>query len=174
MLSYPYMKHRFTLYVLAFGVLAVLIILGRLSLREPLTETMPATTTLGFIREVTLTSMDTDTIRFDDAVWLTGEAAERAAIIAGLCTTEDTSDCTPNGYFIENANSTPVALKISPSVEIEMETYETGEPGDKIERVDLKTFAGLVNDPRLHWNKLPYHVTVENGVVTKIVEQYVP
>lgn len=168
------MKNRFLLYALALAALVVLIILARLSLREPLTEVLPTTTTLGFIRGITLTAIGNDTMLFDDAVWLIDEAGERAAIAAGHCTTEDTSDCMPNGYFIENIDPTPTTLMVSPAAEITMETYETGEPGDKVERIDLETFATLMNDPKLHWNKLPYHVTVENGMVTKIVEQYIP
>lgn len=172
------MNNKYLLLALALATFMVLVILGRIALREPLTETLPSTetqsaTTLGFIRAVT-TNDGAFSIAFDDARWLTGAEGERAAIAAGRCTPADTSDCMPNGYFIENTDTATTPLLVSPDVQVMMETYETGEPGDKREDLDLATFTALINDPTLYWNRLPYHVTTENGVVTMIAEQYIP
>jgi len=175
---------------LVLALIITLAVLIRFFAREPLVETRPepapqTLTAFGFIRAIDLRSSKTPALSFDDAVWLVGEEAERAAITAGRCsetkpaTSEEYDlewrlDCTPNGYFIENTDATPHPLTVSPSVEIIMETYETGEPGDKAEHLNLAAFAGLINDQKLYWNQLPYHVTIENGVVIKIVEQYIP
>ena len=47
---------------------------------------------------------------------------------------------------------------------------------ESVTRREITTaqFTSLINDASLHWNKLPYTITVENGLVTLIEEVYIP
>lgn len=130
-------------------------------------------TDFGFIRKIELKD-GKYFAGFDNAVWLNGLEAENAAIRAGHCTEESRAECLPNGYFILNVDKTPVETEISKSVVIEMETLETGEPGDKKEIIPLEKLAELVNNATLPWNQLPYHLVIENNRIIKISEQYIP
>jgi len=111
---------------------------------------------------------------FDNGVWLTGSAAKNAAIRASFCSEADQGDCLPSGYFIENLDRSTVNLEIDETPYIQLETFETGIPGDKKEIVSLEKFASLINDPNLNWRQLPYHLVVDDGKIVQIREQYVP
>ncbi|MEK7649834.1 MAG: hypothetical protein AAB367_02665 [Patescibacteria group bacterium] len=141
----------------------------------PQAPTSPATErrALGFIREIR-TQNGNLVLMFDDALWLTGREAEDAAIEAGHCSTETRGECTPNDYFIENKNTQTIALELPQATLIFMETYETGEPGDKKENITTNKLVDLINDPSLHWNKLPYWITTRGTRITTIEEQYIP
>lgn len=127
---------------------------------------------LGFIHALTdnNTSMD-----FDDAVWLTGTDAEDAAIRANLCTEETRTDCAPNDYFIENTSQKDERVAVSSQARVIMQTWNmeaTGQVADQ--EISLDEFSRLINDPKLHWNKLPYEITVRDNTVSKINEIYIP
>lgn len=131
------------------------------------------TTTLGFIRYVD-TSKDIR-ISFDEAEWLSGKAGEDAAIRAGVCTEETRDECLPNDYFIDNpSTSTPLLYEANPRAKVIMQTLDMETKGVTPHEIDLATFAKLINDKSLHWNTLPYHLTVQGNIVTKIEEIYVP
>ena len=132
-----------------------------------------AKTDFGFIRKIE-TKDGKYFADFDNGVLLTGVAAEDAAIRGGLCTEANRSECIPNNYFIENLDRTTVSLEIGKAIEIQLETFETGIPGDQKEIITLEKFAELINDPTLNWKQLPYHLVIENNQITKISEQYVP
>lgn len=170
--------------VLLAGV--VLIVLGVLALvwQRPdapqAPETLPAQvhtvrlvdgTYLGFIRSVS----GGTAIAFDDAVWLTGEAGEDAAIAAGLCDEASRAECLPNGFFIENVDHSASFIALGNAVRVVMQTYGMEESGVVEPReIDLNTFERLVNDTAARWNDLPYEITVEDGAVDLIEEVYVP
>lgn len=114
-------------------------------------------------------AMDVDT-----ATWLTGTAAEDAAIRAGLCTEETRNECNPNGFFIERRDEKE-RISLDPNVHIIMQTWRMEETGEVAPReIDLATFAELINNPSLHWRNLPYTITVENNAVIRIEEVYIP
>lgn len=127
---------------------------------------------LGFIRALT----DDDTaLYFDEAVWLTGAAAEDAAIAAGLCTEETRAECTPNDFFIKNDDATEARLPVRNDARVTLLTYRMEETGSVTARtVDIGTFSDLVNDPALHWSSLPYEIVVSQGDIVSIQEVYVP
>ncbi len=136
-------------------------------------DTESATTTLGFIRYVD-TSKDVR-IAFDEAEWLSGKAGEDAAIRAGVCTEETRDECLPNDYFIDNpSTSTPLLYETSPSAKVIMQTLDMETKGVAPHEIDIAAFAKLIDDKSLHWNTLPYHLTVQGNIVTKIEEIYVP
>lgn len=142
---------------------------------EKQADLMPAPTDgehFGFIRAVVdnQTAMD-----FDGAVWLSGTAGEEAAIRAGLCTPETRSECLPNDFYIENISTETRRFTLSPETRVFMQTWGMEESGEVATReVPLAQFAELINTPELHWQSLPYMVTVTEGVALFIEEIYIP
>lgn len=132
-----------------------------------------STTLFGFIASIQKESGKTFVL-FDNAEFLTGREAQEAAIRAGVCTEETRDECTPNDYFIENIDTRTQKIELSEDVSISMETYVSGIPGDAKEPISLVTFTEIINDPSLHWNKLPYWITLQNSKITQIKEQYIP
>lgn len=113
-------------------------------------------------------------IIFDDAVWLSGKPGEDAAIEAGLCTEETRTECLPNDFYIYNEEAKGVRMPLAANVAVYMVTLNAVTDGVKREYVSFETFAGLVSDSTLHWKKLPYNVSTQNGEVIMIEEVYVP
>lgn len=127
---------------------------------------------LGYVHEIDAGKM---VLAFDDAVWLTGKAAEDAAIEAGHCTEDTRSECVPNDYFIKNADVRDELLPLDRNLRLFMQTWKMEETGMVAEReINLTDFSGLINDRSLHWRNLPYNVTIQNGKVTRIEEVYIP
>lgn len=127
---------------------------------------------LGYIHDINVPDL---TILFDDAVWLTGTAAQNAAIEAGRCTEANRSECTPNDYFIKNEKVRDESVLIDSNALLFMQTWKMEETGEVTEReIGLVDFAKLVNDPTLHWRTLPYNITIQNGKIIRIEEMYIP
>jgi len=124
---------------------------------------------LGFIHYA-----GSDSISFDDAIWLSGKEGQDHAIERGLCTEETRTDCLPNDYIIKNADEKDEELSVSADAKIVMQTYDAGEFGIMDKEISLDEFAHLLNDKGSHWNKLPYNVTIHGGKVVKIEEIYIP
>jgi hypothetical protein len=129
---------------------------------------------LGFIHAV---DGGSSAIQFDDAVWLVGTKAQDAAIAAGLCTEETREECTPNGYFIQNALVKDELVFVHPNARVIMATLGMEDPEWSVEEsreIALTDFATLINDPARHWLFLPYRITILDGVITQIEEVYIP
>lgn len=114
------------------------------------------------------------TIEFDDAAWLTGIPGEDAAIEAGLCTQEARAECLPNDFYIYNEDEKIVPMSLAENVAVYMVTLNAETSGVKREYVSFETFAKLISDSALHWQKLPYNVSTQNGKVIMIEEVYIP
>lgn len=117
-------------------------------------------------------------LRFDRALWLTGEAATDAAISAGVCTPERSKACLPGGYYIEN-NSVELSLYVvSTGVRIIVGTLERGASiaYESRQSISLSEFRQLFEDPRsaTTWRSVPFWITLKDGAVVSIEEQYVP
>ncbi len=121
-----------------------------------------------FIKSIDV-STDPATMTFDLAYFLTGDAANQAAAARG----DETP--VPNDYYIVNDNSLLRTLPISPQVEVRIIDWL-----NCCELVD-GTFSGLAaavakNHPKgSYLGRLSqYWITVTNGVIVKIEEQYLP
>ncbi|QGQ98631.1 hypothetical protein EHS13_28995 [Paenibacillus psychroresistens] len=85
-----------------------------------------------------------------------------------------------DGYYIVNDNSELQSLRISPNAEVIMQIYDqpgvTAEPElNPDEAVSLKQFKALFNQmDRLDLRDYPFHLTIKNGEVIKIVQQFIP
>lgn len=105
--------------------------------------------------------------------WLTGDAANQAAIDEGFI---EVGDTVPNDYFIVNDNPMLRTLPIAPGVTVTLSTWDCENiPTEK--DVDIQRFVALFNGAEDCTDNLrvnPYWLTVEGGSVVAIEEQYRP
>lgn len=122
----------------------------------------------GFARSV---DVEAGLLGFDVAEWLTGNAALEAAAERG--------DEVTNDYYIVNDDATPLTLRLSPDVRLVL--LDWNRCCDATFEPDLEAFAAAVNEGATldagHGEFTPsesYWVTVRDGVVVRIEEQYRP
>ncbi|MFC4307295.1 hypothetical protein [Cohnella boryungensis] len=109
--------------------------------------------------------------------WYEGEAADRV-----FREQEQDPEMTeaPDGYYIVNPDNTIEKLPVAADAKVFMQLYNrTGDPAEADirwnEQISLDKFRALLaEDGELDIKQFPYHLTMENGVITKIVQQYVP
>lgn len=124
----------------------------------PGSETLPDGEWFGFVDDIGDT-----TLFFDLACWFTGDAA----IIASAEDGEESPP--PNDYYVRNQSDLIRELQVGPDVPVDF--YPDGDPANYF----VTTFA--------EWDSLAddrggfffgVWVTIEEGDVTRIVEQWVP
>jgi hypothetical protein len=149
---------------------------------------------LGYIKSIT-SQNGTNSLVIDYVQWLTGKDAIKATLEDGECRIEgmstdqaiaglakfDTSmgygevygNCTPGGFYIRNQNTQLRTFPIANNVQIKLQTYNN--QGNNYV-VSPATFINIFNTATGEYpaKKLPYWITLNNGVVTGITEQYVP
>jgi hypothetical protein len=126
---------------------------------------------------VYLTKIDVGkrTITFDLIDFLTGDAAKKAWKKANPGSSEDGP---PNDYFIVNDNPKLRTLPVADPIEFKVVDQQNMDgTANKTITFDGATayFVSIKpdqSDHRLSWD--PFWITVANGVVTKIEEQYLP
>ncbi len=117
------------------------------------------------------------TLTGDPILWYQGE--EASAIMAER-EPDAGIDGPPDGYYIVNDAEEAVAYPVSPDAEIRLQIYDrTGRPEDigivADEAVSLQRFGELFGKTDLlDLSQFPYHLTIQNGKVVRIVQQYVP
>ncbi|MHA0858294.1 hypothetical protein [Paenibacillus sp. CMAA1364] len=117
-------------------------------------------------------------IHADDVQWYEGEAADKIF----LEREPDAADLegAPDGYYITNDSEQYVTYKVSQNVEVEMQIYDrdgTYEGMDIIwnEHISFNELQEVFNnDELMDASQFPFHLTIEDGVVVRIVQQYVP
>ncbi|MDK1011132.1 MAG: hypothetical protein QGM46_09515 [Actinomycetota bacterium] len=137
----------------------------------------------GFITEISQESDGTWTLTSDDAEWLTGEEARIAAIEDGEL---------PEGselgrdFYIRNIDAATSQFNISSATIITLQAHWAGSGGPGIieETVDANALAMLMENPgsaeeQLGWSWMGWPppivwLTLDDGVVVQIAEQYVP
>jgi hypothetical protein len=113
----------------------------------------------------------TRTIVFDLAYFLTGEEANEAAAEHG----DETP--VPNDYYIVNDNPHLRTLAVAPDVEIRV--IDWGHCCEPVEG-ELQPFGDAFATEHHRWDAMyqgaesQYWLTVEDGVVVRIEEQYLP
>lgn len=116
-------------------------------------------------------------ITFDQAEWLDGAEAERAIREDGLCADPEHGCEPPNNFYIRNQDDETVVFRVSEQVVLIMQTLSHLPDGsyNSDEMIDINKFRRVVRCAcSSHLRSVPYWITVENGVVTAIKEQYVP
>jgi hypothetical protein len=125
----------------------------------------------GFVQSVDVAG---GTMVFDLAYLLTGEEANQAAAEHG------DEVPVPNDYYIVNDNPKLRTLVLAPDLELAL--LDWNHCCDTFIEGDLTTFASAVEadeivtvGEQIYYGSLsPYWVTVEEGVVTRVEEQYLP
>ena len=122
----------------------------------------------GFVRE-----MGDATFSFDPAELFTGEAANRIAVEEGAV---DPGEAVPNDYYIRNVESTAVTKRWDGSALVVMNTFEPrGILSPRC--VTPGAFRKMFRDPKPGQQIVrisPYWLVERDGVVVRLVEQYVP
>jgi hypothetical protein len=116
-------------------------------------------------------------ISFDQAEWFNGIETEKALREDGLCADPEHGCEPPNGFYIRNQEDETVSLQVSEQVDIVMQTLSHRSDGtfNSDEKIGLDRFRKAYNSESTdHLRLVPYWITIENGIVTTIREQYVP
>ena len=137
------------------------------------TTTPPTAEHFGYIRSVS-TAGPTATLAFDEAELLTGKEAQKAAEEDGAV---EPGEAVPNDYYIRNPEKTTTTFPIANDAEITARRCplcRNGRPGElgpflaafvKGRQTYAEPYRGKY---ALYW------LTIENGRVAAIDEQYVP
>lgn len=104
---------------------------------------------------------DDEGIAFDLACWFTGDAATTAAA-------EDGEESPPNGYYVRNQNEQLRNLDVEAVTPVLW--YLSGDPSDSRQG----TFAEWVDFLATQGFRLDIWLTIDEGGVTQIEEQWVP
>ncbi|MBU1177588.1 hypothetical protein KJ903_00035 [Patescibacteria group bacterium] len=129
---------------------------------------------LGYITKV----YDKDGKRYldiDYIQWLTGEDAKQAMVEDGLC--ESVADCVvTNDYHIKNQNSKIRTFEISTDTKIYMQTLDIETKGINWDQeITYDIFKGLFATEVIEQQQyIPYHISIKDGIVIEIAEQYIP
>jgi hypothetical protein len=101
--------------------------------------------------------------------WFTDQAAVDAAIEDG-----NTVDPGINGYYIRNENPRWRTIEISQTATVSLSTYPFADPSDPT-IVSLSRFGELFSSYEGRFLRLsPYWITVKDGMVVAIEEQFIP
>ena len=127
----------------------------------------------GYIRSVS-TAGPTATLAFDEAEFLTGEEAQRAAEEDGAI---PPGEPVPNDYYVRNPDKSTETLRVAADAEITASRCSLcrgGQAGnvDDFLASFMKTDQTFADPYR--GAKSQYWLTIEDGTVVAIDEQYVP
>jgi len=109
--------------------------------------------------------------------WYEGEAANR---IFREREADSGMDEAPDGYYIVNDDQAIERLKLAPDVKVLMQIYDRTDDiaeADVVwnEQIALDKFISLMTDNgEMNLRDYPYHLTIEDGVITKIFQQFIP
>lgn len=101
--------------------------------------------------------------------WFTDQEAVDAALEDGV----HPSEAGINGYYIRNENPRWRIVAVDPAASVALTTYPHGQIDDP-GIVDLPQFASLFAASDEYIKYSPYWLTVRDGVVVRIDEQFVP
>jgi hypothetical protein len=86
----------------------------------------------------------------------------------------------PDGYYIVNDDKQLQTLQISNDAKVYMQIYDrTGNVNEAStkwnEVISVAKFVSLFSDEsRVNLKDFPYHLTIENGKIVKITQQFIP
>jgi hypothetical protein len=126
---------------------------------------------------------EASTLVADYAEWFTGDEAAAAAIADGEGASDGTYDLE---FYIRNQNDRLRTLDVAPGTEVILIACYPNEDGPCVttEAIGLVTFADLIADHESaldtqgwYWygaGEVPFWLTLSDGVVIQIEEQYLP
>ncbi len=134
---------------------------------------LETSTHFGFIRSVD-TSTDPVTIEFDEAQWLTGEAAQEAAEKDGAI---GPGEAVPNDYYIRNPDTSTRPWELAPDAKVtatRCPLCRGGKPGKLADFLASFSKRGQTYADDYRGAQAQYWITVEEQFVVTIDEQYRP
>ncbi|QHT59478.1 hypothetical protein GXP70_05585 [Paenibacillus lycopersici] len=118
-----------------------------------------------------------ETLQVDPIQWFEGKAADEQFL-------KDEPDSglngAPDGYYIVNPEKNLETLEVDPQADVLMQIYDrTGNVLDATtewnQSVSLEKFNAIYrNNAVVDVSDYPYHLTLKNGKVIRIVQQFVP
>lgn len=118
-----------------------------------------------------------ETLQVDPIQWLEGKAADEQFLKdepdSGL-------DGAPDGYYIVNGDTKLETLEVDPQAAVLMQIYDrTGSLVDATtewnQSISLTKFNAIYrNNAVVDVSDYPFHLTLKNGKVVRIVQQFVP
>lgn len=139
----------------------------------PALSTEPDGRYFGYLKSLDLNS-NPPVLVIDFAEFLTGEAAQSAAEDAGVT---EPGEPVPNDYFIRNVNPKLRTLEIDEKqVRVVLATWDRHNIPDP-KRVKLVTLARIFNQPKaweMNVTHNGYWLTIDDGRIVRLEEQYVP
>jgi hypothetical protein len=138
------------------------------------TTTKPAVSErFGYIRSVS-TAGPTATLAFDEAEFLTGDEAQHAAEEDGAI---PPGEPVPNDYYVRNPDKSTETLRVAADAEItarRCSLCRDGQPGNVEDFLASFMKTGQTYADPYRGAKSQYWLTIEDGTVVAIDEQYVP
>jgi hypothetical protein len=137
------------------------------------TQAQAAGEQFGYIRSVS-TAGPAATLAFDEAEFLTGDEAQRAAEEDGVV---QPGEPVPNDYYIRNPDKTTQTLPIATDAKItarRCSLCRKGQPGDLEDFLASFMKTGQTYADPYRGAKSQYWLTIEDGTVVAIDEQYLP
>lgn len=113
----------------------------------------------------------------DDIQWFEGAAADEAFLENEP---DSGMDGTPDGYYIVNSDNQTRAVEIDPDAQVEMQIYDQDGVLEDLQPVfnqaiPLEKFNAIFGDKHIvDLSAFPYHLTIKDGKVVRIVQQYIP
>jgi hypothetical protein len=127
----------------------------------------------GYIRSVS-TAGPTATLAFDQAEFLIGDEAQRAAEEDGAI---PPGEPVPNDYYVRNPDTSTETLRVAADAQItarRCSLCRKGQPGDVGDFLASFTRKGQTYADPYRGAESQYWLTIEDGTVVAIDEQYVP
>lgn len=114
---------------------------------------------------------------FDEIEWYEGNEASAKFVERE---SDSEMDAPPDGYYIINDDTTIQSLPVAKDAVVLMQIYDrTGNAAEADivwdEQISLDKFVHMFQSENIiQMSDYPYHLTIENGVITRIVQQYIP
>lgn len=118
-------------------------------------------------------------IQADPIEWYEGAAADQKFMEREKEAAEELGGA-PDGYYIVNDDPTLQTYDIAPDAQVLMQLYDHDGTYEGMdiqwnEAVSLDKYLAIMNNDRLmDMKSFPYHLTIQDGKVVKIVQQYIP
>jgi outer membrane murein-binding lipoprotein Lpp len=106
----------------------------------------------------------------DVVQWFTDEAANQAAAEDGALAPGQTQ--VENGYYIRNENPQWRIIEIDPAASVTLTVYPYGDPSAPRD-VNLTRFGEILAEDA-PMASVPYWITMRDGIVTAIEQQFIP
>ena len=114
-------------------------------------------------------------MRFDPALWLSGETANRAAVADGVI---PSGDAVPNDYYVRNETRKQLTYAVLPGARVTVVT-NSGTSGLRSTRISVSELAAIVagrnpKQRKLYGRHLGYWARIAGDRVTRLDQQYQP